>query len=126
MANRAKQKGTSFESAVVAWLQEHGFIYARRIALAGNKDQGDVDTGVAWNLECKNVRTMALGQWVAEADVESVNAGRPVAVVVKRIGKGDPGEAYVVMPLRVFAAQVLPAASYLSLSGQSDQSGTLS
>ena len=74
--------------------------------LHGNKDQGDIDAG-PWNLEAKNVRSMALGQWVAEADAESVNAGKPVAVVAKRIGKGDPGEAYVVMPLRVFVASVL-------------------
>jgi hypothetical protein len=106
VANRAKAKGTSFESAVVTYLAGRG-LDARRIVLHGNKDEGDIDTGAGWNLEAKNVRTMALGQWVGEADVESVNAGRPVAVVAKRVGKGDPGEAYVVMPLRVFVSSVL-------------------
>jgi hypothetical protein len=106
MANRAKAKGTSWESASVGYLKERG-LDARRIVLHGNKDEGDVDTGAGWNLECKSVRTLALGTWVAEADVEAANAGRPVAVLVKRIGRTDPGEAYVVMPLRVFVAQVL-------------------
>jgi hypothetical protein len=122
MANRAKAKGTSFETAVVDWLREQGFAAARRIVLHGNKDQGDVDTGVGWNLECKNCRTMTLGPWVVEADVETVNAGHPVIVVAKRIGKSDPGEAYVIMPLRVFTEAVLRP----SQSAQSGQSGTLS
>ena len=116
--NRAKQKGTSFETAVVNWLQAMD-VPARRIALAGTKDEGDVDAG-SWNLECKNVKAMALAQWVGEADCEMVHAVKPVAVVAKRVGKGDPGEAYVIMPLRIFAAFVLRPQS-----GQSDQSGTL-
>ncbi len=105
MANRAKAKGTSFESALVRWFEERG-VAARRIVLHGNKDRGDIDAG-AWNLEAKNVRALALSQWVEEAKVESINAGKPVAVVVKRVGKSDPGESYVVMPLALFTEQVL-------------------
>lgn len=105
--NRAKAKGTSFETAVVKWLRDLGWD-AERIVLHGNQDQGDVIVrNSPWSLELKNCRTLALAEWVAEADRESVNAGRPVAVVAKRVGKGDPGEAYVVMPLRVFVAAVL-------------------
>jgi hypothetical protein len=104
---RAKAKGTSFETAVVRWLQERG-VDARRIALHGAQDEGDIDAGT-WNLEAKNCRTLTLGAWVAEADVEAANSGKPVAVVAKRLGKGDPGEAFVVMPLRVFAQEVLGA-----------------
>ena len=104
--NRSKQKGTFFESSVVAWLRDRG-LYATRIVLHGSKDEGDIDTGNGWNLEAKNCRTMALGQWVDEALVESGNAGRPVAVVHKRIGKGDPGAAFVTMTLDQFARHVL-------------------
>jgi len=121
MANRSKQKGTSFETAVVNYLSGRN-LGAFRLPLYGNKDRGDVDSGAGWNLECKNVRTLALSEWVAEADAEALNAGRPVAVVAKRVGKGDPGEAYVVMPLRVFVEHVLLRTSQ---SAQSAQSVTL-
>lgn len=99
MANRSKAKGTAFETALVRYLQELG-LEAQRLPLAGNKDIGDIATGLGFNIEAKNCKTLALSQWVAESDVESENAGRPVIVVAKRIGKTDPGEAYVVMPLR--------------------------
>jgi hypothetical protein len=100
VANRAKAKGTSWESAIVNWFTAHG-IAARRLPLAGNKDQGDIEV-LHWglNVEAKNCRALSLAQWCAEADVETQNAGRPVVVVAKRVGKGDPGEAYVIMPLR--------------------------
>lgn len=118
--NRAKQKGTSFETAVVNWLAEQG-VAARRLPPAGNKDQGDVEVP-AWglNIEAKNCRALSLAQWVNEADVETINARKPVIVVAKRVGRGSPGEAYCIMPLRqlyfLLSAQ----------SGLSDQSATLS
>lgn len=101
--SKQRQKGTSFETAAVNWLAEHG-VAARRLPLAGTKDAGDIAVD-AWglNLEAKNCRTLALGAWVGEADAESVHAGRPVLVLAKRVGKGSPGEAYVVTPLRVLA-----------------------
>jgi len=105
--SKQRAKGTSFETAVVNWLNSHG-LYARRLPLAGSKDVGDIDAG-AWNLEAKNCRALTLAAWVAEADAEAANAGKPVVVVAKRVGKGDPGESYVVMPLRVFATAVLGA-----------------
>lgn len=117
--NRAKAKGTAFETGVKEYLRGLG-LNARRLVLMGSKDQGDVDTGAGWHLETKNCRTLALSEWVAEADVESANSGKPVAVVAKRVGKGDHGESYVVMPLRVFARYVL-----LPQSGLSDPAGTL-
>lgn len=100
MTNRAKQKGTSFETALVNWFGQQG-IGAQRLPLTGNKDRGDVAVP-EWglNIEAKNCRQLALSQWVAEADAETLNAGRPVVVVAKRVGKSDPGEAYVIMPLR--------------------------
>lgn len=101
--SKQRAKGTSFETAVVNWLAERG-VAARRLPLAGTKDAGDIAVDQwAVNLEAKNCRTLTLAAWVAEADAESVHAGRPVLVVAKRVGKGSPGEAYVVTPLRVLA-----------------------
>lgn len=100
----SKRKGTAAESAVVAWLREHGFPHAERRALAGNTDKGDVAgiPGVA--LEVKNVTKMALGEWVDEARKEGGNASARIwAVVHKRRGKGDAGDWYVTLDLRTFA-----------------------
>lgn len=123
MANRAKQKGTSWETAIVNWFKAQG-IEARRLPLSGNKDQGDVEVP-AWglNIEAKNCRAISLAQWLAEADAETQNSGVPVVVVAKRVGKSDPGEAYVIMPLRrLFRLRQFCDPSQ---SAQSDQSGTV-
>lgn len=105
------------------WLTARG-IEARRIVLHGNKDQGDVWTALGINIEAKNCRTMSLGQWVDEAKVESVNAGRPVVVCHKRVGKGDPGESFVSMPLTQFVALIGMPDSSATQSGQSCDDGS--
>lgn len=103
MVNRAKAKGTSWESAVVNFFLSLG-IPAKRKALTGSLDEGDVDIGSPPKLvlECKNVRSYNFPQWVDEASVEAENSGLPCVVVAKRNGKGDPGEAFVVIKLRDF------------------------
>lgn len=111
MANRAKAKGTSWESAIVNHLAARG-IESRRKALAGGQDEGDIDVGPSgpgrgWTLEAKNVRTYAFGAWVEEAALEAKHAGRPCAVVAKRNGKGSPGEGFVVMRFDDFIDWVL-------------------
>ena len=40
--NKSKQKGTRAETKVVRYLEDHG-IKARRKALAGSKDEGDIE-----------------------------------------------------------------------------------
>jgi Holliday junction resolvase len=96
----SKRKGTSFESAVVGYLQTHGFPAAERRALAGTADKGDVAGIHGVVLECKNEKAISLASYVEEARVEARNAhARWWAAVVKRRGIGDPGESYAVMPL---------------------------
>lgn len=109
MANRSKQKGTAAESALVKYLTERG-IEARRIVLHGSKDEGDVWTPTL-SFEVKNCRTMALAQWVDEATVEWINAGRPVVVCHKRVGKGSPGDWYVTTTLDDFLGLTSPTQS---------------
>lgn len=115
--SKQRQKGTSWETALVNWFKAQG-LHAARLPLAGNKDIGDV-TVEPWgiSLEAKNCRAITLAQWCAEADVETQNAGRPVVVVAKRVGKTDPGEGYVIMPLRRFFR--------IMQSAQSGQCGTM-
>lgn len=98
--NPSKQKGTAWETALVRWFEAKG-IDAKRIVLHGNKDQGDVETE-EFNVEAKNCNAISLSTWIAEADAESTNAGKPVVVVAKRKGTTDPGKAYVVTTLDRF------------------------
>lgn len=106
--SRSKQKGTSFETVLVNYLIERG-IDARRLPLSGSKDQGDVWSDLGVSFEAKNCRAMSLAAWVDEARVETENAGRPVVVFHKRVGKGNPGESYVTMTLDQFLALLRPA-----------------
>lgn len=100
MSNPSKQKGTAFETALVNWFHSKGMA-AHRLVLHGNKDIGDIDIGDA-NIEAKNCNAISLGTWIKEAEVESVNAGKPVIVVAKRKGTADAGKSYVIMTLDVF------------------------
>ena len=63
------------------------------------QDCGRVVVGV------KNVATMSLGAWLAEAEVERINDGALVGLVVhKRRGVAAPGDQFVTMTLRDLAA----------------------
>lgn len=110
MANPPKRKGTAFESAVVAHIEAHG-LPARRVALAGSADQGDIHVwdgdGSLHVLECKNRRGYAIAEAVAQAKREAENAGSmwPVAVL-KRNGVGDVGRSFVVMELDDWLAEL--------------------
>jgi Holliday junction resolvase len=99
MSNPSKQKGTRFESEVVAYLVEHGFPAVERRALHGNTDKGDL-TGIAgWTFELKSEARIDLAGYMAEAQAEAANAGTEhYAAIVKRRGKGA-AHAYAVMPL---------------------------
>lgn len=105
----SKRKGTAFESAVVDWLQGHGFPYAERRALSGKNDRGDVAGIPGVVLELKNHNRVELAAWVEEARTEAANASVDVwAVVAKRKGKGDPAESYVITNLATFVALLEP------------------
>jgi hypothetical protein len=103
----AKQKGTRFETAVVDWLKAAGFPWVERRALNGSRDRGDISGIPGVVLELKNQQRITLAEWVDEAQHEANNAGAPIwAVIAKRKGKGNPGDAYVVMNLATFAELV--------------------
>lgn len=99
----SKQKGTAHETAGVNYLRdEHGLPVERR-ALRGTRDCGDISGLPGWILEFKNCRAMDLAGWMDEAHKEAANDGAPFyAVVHKRRGK-NISQAYVSMPLEIFA-----------------------
>ena len=98
MVNRAKQKGTAFETAVVRYLSAETGAWVERRALAGAEDKGDlIGDGCLseWCLELKDHKQINLAGFVDEAEVEGRNAGsRWFAAIVKRRNKGVK-DAYV-------------------------------
>lgn len=101
--SKERRAGTAFAQAAAEFLATHGHPYAERRALFGRNDKGDIGGVIGWVLECKATREIDLAGAVDEARVEARNAGtRLFAAVVKRRRKGI-ADAYVVMPLEVFA-----------------------
>lgn len=100
--NTARRRGTAWETAVVAYLNEHGYPHAERRALRGTDDRGDIAGIPGVVLECKAVREISLAAIIDETAAEGRNAGaRIAAAIVKRRQKGV-GDAYVVMTLDGF------------------------
>lgn len=101
LMSASRRKGTAFETAVVRYLQEQGYLAERR-ALSGRLDKGDIAGVPGWTLECKAERAIDLAGYMGEAAQEAANAGTDLyAAVVKRRGKSVK-DAYVVMPLEIF------------------------
>lgn len=106
MGNRNKAKGTSYETLIKEYLWSKGFKKARRAALEGAEDKGDIH-GVespsrAVCIQCKNDRSFNFSGWLNDTveQAERLSGALPV-LVVKRQGKGakSVGESYAVMRL---------------------------
>lgn len=112
MANPSKQKGTAFESLIVAYLQAKGFPNAERRTQHGNKDRGDIAGVCSFAIEAKAVKEFTPAAFVDEAKVEAANAGVPyhLAVVKRRMKPIE--EAYALM---TFGQAVALIAEYVSL-----------
>ena len=109
--NPSKQKGTRAETRVVRYLNEHG-VKARRQALSGNADCGDVYLeGKDIILEIKagkqtaNPNRTQLVDWLNQAVVEGENCGCEGVLVVVRHGRALT-DADVYIPHGPFEKQV--------------------
>lgn len=102
--SQAKRRGTAFERAVADYFDQSG-VFPHPVIRAprwGSKDKGDlVGTGVV-TCELKATKTIDLAGFLAEAEVESANAGTrwPVVIIKRRMKSVD--EAYVVMSAETF------------------------
>lgn len=113
MSNPSKQRGTAFESAVVAYLQSQGAPHAERRALHGTLDKGDITgLGPGIVIECKAHKTMALAGWVDETLKEMANAGAGIGMTVHKRRGHHVRKAYVTLQLDV-ACKLLREAGYL-------------
>jgi Holliday junction resolvase len=100
----SRQKGTSWETAIVRYLQERGYPYAERRALSGSRDRGDISGLPGVVIEAKSCAQIRLSDWIDQAEEERHNAfsgegieGTVAVVWVKRRGKTSPADGYVVM-----------------------------
>ena len=101
---KARAKGTRLETAFVDFARAHGFPFARRLALAGSRDVGDValSDDLPLVIEVKNQRELDLGSWMTEAQKGAINAGcLAYAVVHNRKGKADR-DNYATLPWWLF------------------------
>ncbi|MCA1781888.1 MAG: hypothetical protein LC679_06850 [Intrasporangiaceae bacterium] len=107
----SRRKGNAYECAVAAWLRSKGFrAITSRDARGGSQGGADVITDFPTTIECKNHAKLDLAGWIDQAVNDA--AGDPAAVWVKRRGKGDVGESYVVMRADDFVALVRPDTSF--------------
>ena len=81
-----------------------GYPLAHRSGPVGPTDIGDV-LGLDRVVEVKSAKTLRLGPWLDELDVEKANAGMSRGVlIVRRPGWPDPGEWFAVQRCRDYFA----------------------
>lgn len=116
MANPSKKKGTQFEVDVTKYLWSHGQPDARRAALMGRRDQGDLhgiegDLPARWRgiVECKAYADYptpraVMGAFKAQTFAERTNAGAVFALLVVKRPNRSIGEADAYVTLHGLAA----------------------
>lgn len=105
MSSAAKRKGSQAERDVVAYLKANGYLYADRRVAGATLDKGDISGVLGVTIEIKNHVRLDLAGWLAELEVEMKNDSAWTGVVIhKRKGKGDVGEWYATLPVKVWLA----------------------
>ncbi len=102
MTNPSKAKGTAGETRVVNWLKANGYPEARRLPLAGNRDQGDLHIRENLIAEVKNVRGWSRADiltWAEQTRAEAINHGPGTRGILIVLRHGQPTQfAWVVQP----------------------------
>ena len=105
MSSAAKRKGSQAERDVVAYLKANGYPYADRRVAGATLDKGDISGVLGVTIEIKNHARLDLAGWLAELEIEMKNDNAWTGVVIhKRKGKGDVGEWYATLPVKVWLA----------------------
>lgn len=110
LTSTASRKGSSYEREIVDYFRANGFPQACRTKAGARLDRGDIANVPGWTLELKNQRSLKLGTWIKEAEVEAINnETRNYVVVHKRQGKADPAQSYATLPLEQLVALIRKA-----------------
>ena len=107
MTNRAKDKGTKWESRLCEFLRTLHPRAERRV-IGGINDRGDVAGIDGWVIEAKNCREIDLAGWLDEAEREAKAAGVSRFAVVFPRRSHATAKAYAVMPLWLLSELMLP------------------
>ncbi|MFI2212997.1 hypothetical protein [Streptomyces sp. NPDC020141] len=100
MANPSKDKGTKWESAVVAYLREHHNPTAHRNVQMGRLDIGDISGYYLHAVEAKAERTITLADYIRQANREAIHAGAPFGCAMVKRRNAGVADAYVVRDVR--------------------------
>lgn len=97
--SKAKQKGTSAETALVKYLLENGYENVERRALTGKKDRGDIAGIPGVVIEVKAGARLEIPAWLRELEIEIANDEARAGYLVikpKGIGSKNVGSWWVV------------------------------
>lgn len=103
MTNRSKARGTAWETAVVRYLNDHGFPHVERRSLRGGRDRGDIAGIPGLVLECKDEKTIELAGYLDELMTETANADTEHGAVIVKRRRRPVGDGYAVMDLARYA-----------------------
>lgn len=104
--NKPQAIGTKAESAVVRYLQAHGWPSAERRRLRGRLDAGDITGVPGLCIEvkggdaAKNASDLLVADWLEETEQERINAGADIGVLVlqrRGVGAANAGRWWAVI-----------------------------
>jgi hypothetical protein len=106
--SKSKQKGTLAETAVADYLKQT-FPAVERRALSGVNDKGDI-AGVPFTVvEVKNQRSYKIQEWMKETEIERINAGEELGVLVIKpngVGVANVDKWWAVVSLDTITALI--------------------
>jgi hypothetical protein len=106
--SKSKQKGTLAETAVADYLRQT-FPAVERRALAGVNDKGDLSNVPFTVIEVKNQRSYKIHEWMKETEIERLNAGEELGVLVIKpngVGVSNVDKWWAVVSLETITALI--------------------
>ena len=106
--SKSKQKGTLAETAVADYLRQT-FPAVERRALAGINDKGDISNVPFTAVEVKNQRSYKIHEWMKETEIERINAGEELALLVIKpngVGVANVDKWWAVVSLDTITALI--------------------
>jgi hypothetical protein len=106
--SKSKQKGTLAETAVADFLRQT-FPAVERRALAGVNDKGDLSNVPFSVVEVKNQRSYKIHEWMKETEIERINAGEELGVLVIKpngVGVANVNKWWAVVSLDTITALI--------------------